>query len=68
MESNTKLNYKELCIFCFDVLINHLKKSKLDCEFPSNFLGVKINLNINIIQNITFSLIITNSRNLTLYS
>lgn len=33
-------NYKDLCIYCFDVLINHLKNSNSHASFPEKFKTV----------------------------
>ena len=33
-------SYKKLCIYCFDVLLNHLNNIKKDINFPEEFQGV----------------------------
>jgi hypothetical protein len=40
----TELDHKELCLFCFDVLVDHLNngKSNIDAKFPENFKNVKL--------------------------
>ncbi len=35
-------SYKKLCIYCFDVLLNHLNNIKKDTNFPEEFQGVHI--------------------------
>jgi hypothetical protein len=46
-KNNTEIDHKELCVFCFDVLVDHLTngKSNLDVKFPENFKNVKIKIN-----------------------
>jgi len=46
MDNKNILNYTELCVYCFDVLVNHLNKTKLEVEFPNNFKGVHIGFNL----------------------
>ena len=57
MEPETDaLKYKELCVFCFDVLVDHLDKSKKEVEFPIYFKGVKIKIKFNFRNLIQYSL------------
>lgn len=36
------LNYKDLCVYCFDILTKTLTENKDDVSFPKEFEGVKL--------------------------
>jgi hypothetical protein len=37
---NESINYQDLCIYCFDVLVNHLTNSNELATFPDSFKSV----------------------------
>jgi hypothetical protein len=40
MVDSNELNYKLLCLYCFDTLIKHLKNEKTPTPFPKEFKDV----------------------------
>ena len=42
-KSVENLNYQDLCTYCFEVLISHLKNSNTHIKFPDGFKNVYLN-------------------------
>lgn len=59
---NEIYSFKKLCIYCFDVLLNHLNNSKKEAIFPEEFKGVNKNLIKNLEILSTFCNLVNRSR------